>query len=257
MLIQHSTPPPDPELIRAEHIGVQFGGHQVLTDVRASVRQGETVALLGGNGSGKTTLVRALMNLVPHTGEVTIMGEPQRAFKEWDRLGYVPQRGQLQMGNATVREVVASGRLAHRRPFMPATGADKAAVTAAIQRTGLADRVGLPFSILSGGQQQRALIARALAAEPDLLVLDEPLAALDIPSQHGLARLFEKLTGQGLGMLVVLHELGAMERLIDRSIVLRDGRVIHDGPLLPGIGSGHHHDETPDTGLLRPPLGGR
>ena len=114
-------------------------------------------------------------------------------------------------------------------------------------------------SRLSGGQYQRALIARALCTEPALLVLDEPLAALDMETQEALARRLLRLKDDGLGLLVVLHELGPMEDIIDRSIVLKGGRVIYDGPLRSGPGASDHHHPGDESGrdLLGHPLSGR
>lgn len=237
-----TTPAPTPAL-RARGLVVRLDGHQILHGVDIDVHPGETVALLGGNGSGKTTLVRALLGLVTPEGPgPEVFGAPVRRFRDWRRVGYVPQRGQLQVANATVDEVVRSGRLAHRRPFLPATAADRATVREALERVDLVSRRGEQLVHLSGGQQQRALIARALASQPELLVLDEPLAGLDLATQNSLAGLLGRLKSDGLSMLVVLHELGPLAELIDRSVVLRQGEVIHDGPLLagPGVPDDHH-----------------
>ncbi|MFC6360414.1 metal ABC transporter ATP-binding protein [Luteococcus peritonei] len=217
-------------------------GHEILHGIDVHVMPGETVALLGGNGSGKTTLVRTLLGLTPTSGgERRLFGTPLRSFHDWQRVGYVPQRGSLQLANATVEEVVTSGRLAKRSAFMPLRRRDRAAVDTALEKVKLTDRRKASFVRLSGGQQQRALIARALCVNPDLLVLDEPLAGLDMTTQRSLARVLRQLKAEGLGFLVVLHELGPLAELIDRSVVLQDGRVIHDGPLLPGTGADDHH----------------
>ncbi|MCI0690195.1 MAG: ATP-binding cassette domain-containing protein, partial [Sporichthyaceae bacterium] len=152
---------------------------------------GEVLAILGANGSGKSTLIRAIVGLVPMTaGTVSLFGQNgrrpgRRALRQqWRRIGYVPQR--LGAGSgvpATVAEVVASGRLARRGLLRPVRIQDRAAIEAALAAVGLADRVRDPVSSLSGGQQQRTLIARALAAEPELLILDEPTAGVDAESQ--------------------------------------------------------------------------
>ena len=231
-------------VLETHGLDVRLDGHQILHGVDITVHAGETVALLGGNGSGKTTLVRALLGLAPSSPAPKVFGQPLGRFRDWHRVGYVPQRGQLQVANATVDEVVRSGRLAHRKPFWPASAADRAAVDRSLTRVNLATRRREQLVHLSGGQQQRALIARALASQPDLLVLDEPLAGLDLTTQSSLARLLGALKADGLAMLVVLHELGPLADLIDRSVVLRQGRVIHDGPLLEGVGlsDAHHID---------------
>jgi zinc transport system ATP-binding protein len=223
-------------VIHAEGVDTWLDGDQILFDVNIHVDAGEVVALLGGNGSGKTTLLRTLLGLVPHqAGQISLFSKPLARFHDWTRIGYVPQRGRLQVPNATVGEVVMLGRLAHRRPFALPRVADRKAVNRALERVGLGGVAPRPIAHLSGGQQQRALIARALASEADLLVLDEPLAALDLRTQTSLAQLLGSLHQEdGLTILTVLHELGAMEPLLERSVVLQLGRVIHDGPLRAG-----------------------
>lgn len=227
--------PVNPLVISARGIDTWLGDQQILFGVDLDVGAGEVVALLGGNGSGKTTLLRTLLGLIPHqSGVVELFGRPLARFRDWSRIGYVPQRGRLQVANATVDEVVMLGRLARRRPFHLPGSADRAACDEALARVGLTGLGRRPMSQLSGGQQQRALIARALAGRADLLVLDEPFAALDVRTQTSLARLLGRLHEQGLTILIVLHELGAMEPLLERSVVLQLGRVIHDGPLASG-----------------------
>ncbi|WP_316667270.1 ATP-binding cassette domain-containing protein [uncultured Propionibacterium sp.] len=238
-----------------------LGGHQILVDIDAQVHRAETVALLGANGSGKSTLVRALLGLIPASaGSIRLFGEPLTRFRQWQRIGYVPQRGESSVANATVREIVATGRLAHRRTFRPLGAVDRAVIDESLERVGLSGRAGDPLGILSGGQQQRCLIARALASQAELLVMDEPLAAVDLTAQESLTELFGALKADGLSILVILHELGPMAGLIDRSIMIRAGHKIYDGPLEPGSGTGGDHHPAPerpsaflpDPGLVRP-----
>jgi zinc transport system ATP-binding protein len=243
----------DPALA-ADDVSVELGGLPVLRGVGLTVRPGETVTLLGGNGSGKSTLVRALLGLTPHQrGAVRLFGTPLGRFADWKRIGYVPQRSTAALSNALVREVVAAGRLAHRPPFAPPRRADRQATVAALSAVGMADRAGEELRRLSGGQQQRVLIARALATQPDLLVLDEPNAGVDLEHQQVLADVIARLVGEGVAVLVVLHEVGALAPLIDRAVVLRDGRVVHDGPLgMLGRGRHHHghHSDQSDGSIL-------
>ena len=222
-------------IIHVREVDTWLGEQQVLFGVNLDVTAGEVVALLGGNGSGKTTLLRTILGLVPHqSGEIDLFGKRLEQFHDWARVGYVPQRGRLQVPNATVDEVVMLGRLARRRLFGLPGAADRKAAERALERVGLTGLGSRPMAQLSGGQQQRALIARALASEADLLVLDEPFAALDVRTQTSLAQLLGRLNADGLTILVVLHELGAMESMLERSFVLQLGRVIHDGPLRSG-----------------------
>ncbi len=226
-----STPEIDP--LVAEGLSVALDGRLVLHDVDLRVGAGEFVVLLGSNGSGKSTLVRAAVGLVPMIGgTVRLFGTPLDRFRDRRRLGYVPQRTSATAGvPATVQEVVLSGRLARRRLFTRPSKADLAAVTSAIERVGLSDRTGSSVNDLSGGQQQRVLIARALATEAELLIMDEPTAGVDHDQQEILANLMGQLVEGGTSVLLVAHELGPMQPLIDRAVVLDGGRVVHDGPV--------------------------
>ncbi|MFF6791247.1 metal ABC transporter ATP-binding protein [Streptomyces filamentosus] len=238
-----------------------LGARPVLRGVDLDVGRGEVVALLGANGSGKSTTVRAVIGQVPLTGgTIELFGTERKRFRDWARVGYVPQRTTAASGvPATIREVVSSGRLSRRR-FGWATRADKAAVERAIDLVGLADRAGDSVAALSGGQHQRVLIARALASEPELLIMDEPMAGVDLASQEVLASTLRAQVAGGTSVLLVLHELGPLEPLIDRAVVLRDGCVVHDGPppealgqhALPGHDHVHPHaaGEPLRTGLL-------
>jgi zinc transport system ATP-binding protein len=203
----------------------------VLRGVDLTVAPNDVVALLGANGSGKTTLVRSLLGLTPvHRGSVSLFGEPLAAFRDWRRVGFVPQRTTATSGvPASVREVVASGRLAHRRFLRPAGREDRRAVREAIEAVGLGDRASDGVGQLSGGQQQRVLIARALAGLPDLLVLDEPTAGVDLASQESFAGILRRLADRGTTILLVAHELGPLAPLVGRTVVMRDGRVVYDG----------------------------
>ena len=214
----------------AADLTVELGGLPVLRGVGITVSPGETVALVGGNGSGKSTLVRALLGLVPfQRGRVRLFGTDLARFRSWSRIGYVPQRASATSSQATVEEVVATGRLALRPPFVPPRRQDRDAVAQALASTSLTDLRRADVRRLSGGQQQRVLIARALAGQAELLVLDEPISGVDLEHQQILAEVIEQRTDRGLAVIVVLHELGPLGGLIDRTVVLRDGRVAHDG----------------------------
>lgn len=215
---------------------VSFGGRAVLHEVSATARPGELVVILGPNGSGKSTLVKAAVGLVPLVrGEVRLFGVPRRQFRQWRRVGYVPQRSTAATGvPATVGEVVASGRLSSRPFWRPALRRDREAVAAALTAVGLTDRVRDPVATLSGGQQQRVLIARALAARPEVLIMDEPMAGVDFAHQEEFAAWVGRFTQAGHTAVLVAHELGALEPLVDRAVILRAGRVEHDGPPIPG-----------------------
>jgi len=215
--------------IEARGVVVELGGAPIVRGVDLAVDEGEVVALLGANGSGKSTLVRALVGAVPlASGSVSLLGAPLGREVDWARIGYVPQRVSAAGGvPATAEEVVVSGLL-HARRLRPPRGA-RARALEALAAVGLADAARSPVHSLSGGQQQRVLIARALVRRPRLLVLDEPVAGVDLPSQRAFAAALGDLVGTGTTVLVVLHELGALAPLVRRAVVLRHGAVVHDG----------------------------
>lgn len=220
-----------PPVVATDSITVELGGRAVLHDVSVSVDAGEFVALMGPNGSGKSTLVRAMTGLLPAaSGTVRLFGTEVDRFRDRSRLGYVPQRAGASSGvPASVAEVVTSGRISRRGLLRPARQADRRAVHEALEVVGLADRARDTVTALSGGQQQRVLIARALAAEPDVFFLDEPMAGVDLPNQRALADALGLLSQRGATIVLVVHEIGAVGDLIDRCIVMRDGRVAYDG----------------------------
>jgi zinc transport system ATP-binding protein len=234
-----------PEVVELRGVVVGYGGRPVLRGIDLTVRAGEAVAILGANGSGKSTLIRTVLGLVPRAaGTVRLFGVdadrgPSR--RQLRRVGYVPQR--LGAGSgvpATVAEVVASGRLTRRTLLRPAGPADRTAVASALTAVGLADRAATPVSTLSGGQQQRALIARALAGEPELLVLDEPTAGVDAASQEAFAAALRSFLDGGGTVLLVAHELGPLAALVTRAVVIHNGVVAHDGAVPEP--AGHHAD---------------
>ena len=248
--------------VRLTDGAVAIGGRPVVRGVSLEVFSGQFLALMGANGSGKSTLVKALTGLLPLTGgTLELFGTPIASFAEWRRIGFVPQRTGAASGvPASVWEVVASGRLTHRRLLRPLSRADRTAIDEALEVVGLADRAHDGVSQLSGGQQQRTLIARALAGEPELFFLDEPTAGVDLPNQHVLAESLQRLKGRGATIVLVAHELGPLRGLVDRAVVMRDGRVAYDGPPIDdhqvhdaaySETHAHHHPRRPQDGPSR------
>ncbi|MFI5977008.1 metal ABC transporter ATP-binding protein [Streptomyces sp. NPDC051452] len=233
-------------VIAMRKVTAELGARPVLRGIDLTVHRGEVVALLGANGSGKSTAVRTVIGQVPiSSGTIELFGTPRRSFRDWARVGYVPQRTTAAGGvPATVTEIVSSGRLSRTR-FGLFGGPDRQAVRHALELVGMADRAKDTVTALSGGQHQRVLIARALVAEPELLIMDEPMAGVDLASQEVLARTLRRQVDAGTTVLLVLHELGPLEPLIDRAVVLRDGCVLHDGPPPSAVGQhalpGHDH----------------
>lgn len=251
-----SPRPTAPEqVIEARDLHVTLDGNTILRGIDLSVTSGEVVALLGANGSGKSTLVRALVGILPATsGSVSLYDRKLGPAVPWRRVGYVPQRVSATTGvPSTALEVVSSGLLFGRRVRLP-RGAWASAMDA-LDRVGLADHADRSVGDLSGGQQQRVLIARALVRDPDLLVLDEPVAGVDQHSQESFAVVLTGLVELGTTILVVLHELGSFAPLITRTVVLQHGRKVHDGealaPATAHAAPGHDHvhpHENPEEG---------
>ena len=243
-------------VLEARGVSVTLGGRSILHDIDLVVRPGEVVALTGANGSGKSTLVKAILGLLPARGQLALFGTPLPRFRDWHRVGYVPQRSTINQGvPAQVAEVVAAGRIAHRRPFWPMRPGDRTAIREAIAEVGLSDRIHHTVATLSGGQQQRVLMARALAVQPDLLVLDEPNAGVDLASQESITRTLAGRARQGTSVVVVLHELGPFAPLIDHTVHIRGGHIVDDR-LADDAEYAHHHlaDSPGPTAYLHAPL---
>ncbi|MDH4102908.1 MAG: metal ABC transporter ATP-binding protein [Thermoleophilia bacterium] len=221
---------------------VSFGyrpGQRVLEGVDLKLGEGEFVAVAGPNGGGKTTLVRILLGLErPSEGRALLYGEPAHRFSRRRTLGYLAQRSELGGdAPATVREVVSAGRLAAGGLIGPLRRRDRELAAEAIARVGLEEYADLPVRTLSGGMQQRAFIAKALAGEPSLLVLDEPTTGVDVESQDSLAALLDGLHSDlGVTIVYVSHEFGAVERFVQRLVLVRRS-IVFDGPPsdLPGV----------------------
>lgn len=244
-------------VLRLRGVDVGYGKAPVVHDVGLELRAGELLVVLGENGSGKSTLVKGILGLAPVTaGSVELFGAPASPATR-QRVGYVPQRTTVAGGiPTTVSEVVASGRVARRRWLSRLRDTDREAVRSALDAVRLGDRARDPLAELSGGQQRRALIARALAGEPDLLVMDEPTAGVDAVNVELLAETVAALKSKGTTVVVVAHGTGPLAPHVDRAVVLSSGRVSFSGPL-PTMGSpadaptdDHEHGDEP-TGEAR------
>jgi zinc transport system ATP-binding protein len=242
-----------------------YGEHAVVTDVDLTIRRGEIVAVLGPNGAGKSTLMKGILGLNEHlAGRVRLFGDDADEKRDRARVGYVPQRHTLSSSiHATAEEIVATGRLPRLGWLGRLKATDRQVVARALELVGLGDRAATEVTTLSGGQQRRVLIARALAGQADVLVMDEPTAGVDAASQHVLADVLARLVQRGVTMVIVTHELGALERILTRIVVVDGGHVTFDGtPKQYAARRGtvhhdhdaHHHDselgDQPPTAVL-------
>ena len=217
----------EPEtLLRAVDLAVGYLGRPVLSGLHLTIRRGECVALVGPNGSGKTTLFRTLLGILPVlAGEIRYGGASGRGGRP--ALGYVPQRDQLDaIFPLTVAEVVRMGAYRRWRPFLPLRSVGRERVAAALAKVGAKGWEKRVVSELSGGQRQRVLIARALMAEPDMLLLDEPTSGIDMASEEAIFAEVNQCREDGLGILMVSHDLVGLARVATRVVLVRDGGLV-------------------------------
>ncbi len=217
--------------LQARGLSVALGGRPVLQGVDLDLPAGRWTAIVGPNGAGKTTLCKALAQLLPHGGQVRLLGRPAADWPGRARARTVAWLGQGEGGaeDLLARDVVMLGRLPHQPWLGGASAADHAAVEAAMRETQCWDWRARPLGELSGGERQRVLLARALAVGAPLLLMDEPLANLDPPHQADwLATVRRHVAGGGTAVSV-LHEL-TMALQADDLLVVAGGRLVHHGP---------------------------
>lgn len=222
-------------ILDARDLLVSYPGsaEPALSGVSLALRPGELVAVTGPNGSGKTTLLRALLGMLPLTGgSVDLLRRP---VADWGHaelarvVGVVTQR-EDSLFPLTVEQTVSLGRYPFLGPLAAAGTADQAIVAEAMLRADVARFASRRTEELSGGEWQRVRVARALAQEPKLLVLDEPTASLDVRHEMEVFELVRRLAGQGIATLLVTHHLNLAARYADRIVLLHEGRLVADGP---------------------------
>lgn len=239
-------------LISLSNISFSYGDRKVLSAVDLNINKGDYLAIIGPNGAGKTTLLKLIFGvLAPQNGEIQIFGTPIHHFKNWWRIGYVPQKTALLDANfpATVYEAVLMGRYAKKGLFRMTDKTDQHKTEEALARVGLLHLRNRMVSDLSGGQTQRVFIARALATEPELLILDEPTAGVDQKSQDELYALLRKLNKEDhVTIALVSHDIEAIARettqlaYIDQTLTYHESSlsfIEHD--LARVLSHGHDH----------------
>ncbi len=223
---RHTKPVPDTPALETQALSVRYPGCSTpaLWNLTCSIPSGTRIALVGPNGAGKSTLLKALAGLLPvYSGSIRIYGQPVGACHH--RLAYLPQRSQIDWKfPMSVRKLVLTGRYVHlgwlRRPGPH----DQEIVTEKLDKMGLTPLAERQIGQLSGGQQQRVLLARALAQEADLLLLDEPLNAVDMETRAVVSAVLSELQQQGKTIIVATHDIGQLEKDFDGALYLSAGR---------------------------------
>lgn len=208
--------------IEVRGLTVRYHDVVALDGASLTVLPGRLTGLLGMNGSGKSSLLKAIMGIVtPDAGEVRVLGRASRDARREALLGYVPQSEDVDWSfPLTVHDVVSQGRYGRLGPLRGLRAADREAVESALARVGLSDLAGRQIGRLSGGQRKRAFIARCLAQEAQVLLLDEPFAGVDVSSQATLTALLRELVAEGVAALVSTHDLAALPALADDAVLL-------------------------------------
>jgi zinc/manganese transport system ATP-binding protein len=217
----------DSAVVAFDSASVAFGRRTIWSEANFKITGGEFVGLIGPNGTGKTTLLRVLLGQVPlAAGRVQVLGRPPGRGNP--AIGYVPQRRSL-AADLAVRgyDLVLLGLVGHRWGFGPASAAERHAVDEALEAVGASAYADQPVGLLSGGEQQRLLIAQALLTNPKLLLLDEPLASLDLKSQHEIVHLVEAIrTERQMAVILVAHDLNPLLEMLDGIVFILNGRVV-------------------------------
>lgn len=217
--------------IEARDLSARLGDAPILHRITLALPSGCWTSVVGPNGAGKSTLLRTLAGLLPHSGEVALLGRPLADWPHRQRARQLSWLGQNEASadDLTVWDVAMLGRLPHQAWLSPPSAEDRAAVERALRATQAWDWRARTLGQLSGGERQRVLLARALAVEAQVLLMDEPLANLDPPHQADWLELVQALVQGGKTVVSVLHEVG-MALHADELVVMAQGRVTHQGP---------------------------
>ncbi len=221
-------------IFEVKNLDFKVRGQSILSNISLEIFAGEYVAIIGPNGGGKTTLIRMLLGLdTPTGGVIKLFGKKLLNFKEWNKIGYVPQRASLVDANfpATVLDIVKMGRVSKRGLFSRETQEDKLAVSDAMQKMDVLTLQDKMVGTLSGGQRQRVMIARALASNPRILILDEPNTGVDMVSQQRFYALLAKLnTEENITIVFITHDIGVIADDIGRLFTINQKAIICNDP---------------------------
>lgn len=218
--------------IEVKGVGFMYQGRSTLADVSFSVHEGEYLGIIGPNGGGKTTLLKIVLGLLrPDEGSVHLFGEPVEELAQRHRVGYVPQGHIAEYFPASVSEVVWSGRTPRMGLLARRSPEDREAVSLAMEAAGIHDISKRLLGELSGGERQRVSIARALAAEPEVLILDEPSVGVDVGAQEAFYSFLGMLNKeQGMTIMFVSHDVGVVAREVGTLLCLNQRLICHGSP---------------------------
>jgi iron complex transport system ATP-binding protein len=219
------------ELLTCHDLSFAYDSRRVLNGVSLTIKAGEFVGLIGANGSGKTTLLRLLLGFLKGAGEVNLCGAPLRSLGRRDiakRATMVQQDNRVDFA-FTTREIVAMGRTPYLGRFTPESSRDKEAIARAMQQTETDVFAERSVMELSGGERQRVHLARALAQDTKVILLDEPTANLDLTHQFEALQLVKDFTRAGGGAVAAIHDLSLAARFCDRLLLLSHGQIVADG----------------------------
>jgi len=217
------TPAPLPAGVNVENVSVTYrNGHVGLEHASFAIPPGSITALVGINGSGKSTLFKAIMGLLPlHAGQIRILGQPVRAALKAGLVAYVPQSEEVDWNfPVLVEDVAMMGRYGRMNTFRFARAEDRRRVDAALDRVGMLDLRKRQIGELSGGQKKRTFLARALAQDGQVILLDEPFTGVDVTTEEAIIALLCELRAEGRVLLVSTHNLGSVPEFCDRAVLL-------------------------------------
>ncbi|MBI5452876.1 metal ABC transporter ATP-binding protein [Candidatus Gottesmanbacteria bacterium] len=221
-------------IIKLETVSFSYNGGKIIDRISLEIKRGDYVGIIGPNGGGKTTLLRLVLNLLePQSGLVYLSGQPVSQFREWSMIGYIPQKAtQFETRfPITVGEVVSLGTVARKGMFRRSDKADEKSVENALHIVGMEEFKSKLITELSGGEQQRVFIAKALASEPDLLILDEPTVGIDLESQEKFYELLQNLNQRmGKTIIIVSHDIDVTVNEVSVLVCINRSLIYHGEP---------------------------
>jgi len=247
------------KILELKNVTFDYGNQRIIEKATFSIEKGDFLGVIGPNGAGKTTLVKLILGLLkPSSGNIRLFGKDLTEFKEWKKVAYIPQKatGFDQNFPATVYEVASMGRFANAGMMKGLSGKDDERIENALEMVGMEKLKNSRIGELSGGQQQRVFMAKALAGEPELLILDEPTVGVDAEAQHNFYSLLKRLNKEyDMALMLISHDVGVISENVNKLLCVNVNVTFHD--VSKGLNEAelhcaypeglafvpHHHDE--------------